>query len=63
MLDATLKAAVESVYDGWWADQSRIDWEDFLDRVERYADVDLGSDMLSPQIKAIKRYVGKLRTQ
>ena len=28
-----LLAAAESVYDGWYADAGRIDWEDFLDRL------------------------------
>lgn len=61
VLSDVLVAAVESVYDSWWAGRARIDWHDFLDRVEDMADVDLGDDMLSPTIKAIKVYVRTLR--
>lgn len=55
--------ATESVYDGWYANGERIDWHDFIDRVEQMSDMDLGSDMLSPTIKGIKAHVRKLRKQ
>ena len=48
--------AAESIYDGWYAD-TRIDWDDFLDRLESYTGVDLGSDLLSPTIKAIQKHI------
>jgi hypothetical protein len=60
MTDAELYTAAESVHDGWYAD-TRIDWEDFLDRLESYADVDLGCDLLSPRIKGIKRHIAAYR--
>lgn len=53
--------AVESVYDGWYANSERIDWYDFVDRVEQMSEVDLGSDMLSPTINGIKAHVRKYR--
>lgn len=54
MNEEELFEAAEAVHDGWFT-EGRIDWHDFLDRLETYADVDLGSDMLSPQIVAIKK--------
>lgn len=51
-----VKRTAEDIYDGWYSDQ-RIDWEDFLYRVEKYADVDLGEDMDSPLIKSIKKHI------
>lgn len=53
--------AAEKLYDGWYAQSERIDWGDFIDRLERYADVDLGSDMLSPTIKAIQKHIRAYR--
>lgn len=52
-----LLSAAESVFDGWYAESSRIDWEDFIDRVEIYAGIDMGSDMMSPAIQAIQRHI------
>ncbi len=60
MLNPELKEAIETAIDGWYAEGS-IDWEDFLDRVEALSDIDLGNDLLSPQIKAIKSYARKYR--
>lgn len=54
-------AIIETVYDGWFADEPRIDWFAFLDRVERLGLYNLGSDMDSPVVKAIKKYVRKLK--
>ena len=53
---------IEAVYDGWYAEASRIDWEDFLDRLEARGH-DLGSDMLSPAVLRIKAIVKGLRAQ
>jgi hypothetical protein len=58
--ESELLEAAEEVYAGWYAD-SRIDWGDFLDRLERHADTDLGGDMLSPLIKKIKRHINLYR--
>jgi hypothetical protein len=51
----------EEVYDGWFAGEPRVDWDNFLDKLEDYAGIDLGEDMLSPNIKAIKRHVANYR--
>jgi hypothetical protein len=54
------------IYDGWFAIADRIDWVDFLDRLDgsELADgskIDLGDDMLSPAIRRIKRHVNYYR--
>ena len=54
-------AVIEMVHDGYYADEPRIDWFEFLDRVERAGLYDLGSQMDSPVVKAIKRIVKGLR--
>lgn len=61
-----VREIVRSVHDGWFAGESRVDWEEFLDRVEghRLGDgrqIDLGSDMTSEGVREIKRYVRALR--
>lgn len=58
--------AAESIFDGWYADEPRIDWEDFLDRLdgiplEDGSTVDLSGDMMSPAIKVIKSHIRKYR--
>jgi hypothetical protein len=60
-MDDHLREVIESVVDGWYP-EGRIDWDDFLYRVEKMADVDLPTDMLSPAIKAIKNYVRQYRS-
>jgi hypothetical protein len=57
-----LVQAIETVYEGYYADEPRIDWHRFLERVETYALVDLGSSMDSPVVKHIKKLVKGLRT-
>ena len=52
--------ACEDVYEGFFADEPRIDWEGFLDRLERYG-YDMGSSMDSPAIKVIKKYVKSIK--
>ena len=54
--------SVESVYDGWFARSSQIDWEDFLDRLEDHG-YDLGDDMGSAAVGHIKAIVRDLRKQ
>lgn len=58
--------AAESIFDGWYADEPRIDWEDFLDRLEGIpldngTRLDLGRDMMSPAIKAIQKHIRAYR--
>lgn len=55
LISAELAENIESVVDGWYS-ETRIDWDDFLDRVETYAGVDLGDSMDSPLIRAIKKH-------
>jgi hypothetical protein len=57
-----IREDIEAIFDGWFADEERIDWENFLDRVENL-DYDLGNDTLSPAIKRIKAIVRELRKQ
>ena len=54
-LSEELTSAIESVVEGWYP-EGNIDWDNFLDRVENYSDVDLGTDMNSPLIRAVKKY-------
>lgn len=61
-LEPAIKEAVEQVCEGWYS-EGRIDWEDFLDRVENLSDVDLGCDTTSPLIRAIKNYARKVRRE
>lgn len=58
--ESKIMEAAESIHDGWYS-EGRIDWEDFLDRLERYADVDLGNSMDSPLIRRIKAHIRKYR--
>lgn len=55
-----IRADVEAVHDGWFADQGRIDWESFLDRLEARG-YDLGASMQSEAVKRIKSIVRELR--
>lgn len=53
---------IEQVYDGWYAQASRVDWVDFLDRLEGMGH-DLGDSMVSPAVNRIKRIVSDLRKE
>lgn len=55
LTEAILEQAF-SICDGWYAEEP-IQWMDFLDRLETWANVDLGSDMNSLAIKDLKRQV------
>jgi hypothetical protein len=47
----------EQIYSGWYAgDNGRVDWEDFIYRLEE-SDEDFGASMLSPAIKKIQRHI------
>lgn len=59
--DELVEAAYEIV-DGWYQ-EGRIDWEDVWDRLERQQDLDLGTDLLSPELKEIKKRVLKMRRE
>lgn len=55
-------SAAESIFDGWFADEARINWVDFLDRLDGIpltdnSLLDLGDSAVSPAIMAIKRHV------
>ena len=52
-----MKEAAESIFDGWYADGQRIDWEDFFERLEKGQPWDFGADWDTPAIKAIKKHV------
>ena len=52
---------VERVFDRWFAETPRIDWEEFLDRLELSYPVDVGEDWDSPAIHRIKHIVQQLQ--
>lgn len=61
-----LKAA-EGIFDGWYADE-RIDWTDFLDRLDGMplndgTKLDLGNDMMSPACQTIKKHIRKYQKE
>lgn len=58
-----VKELVETIYEGWWENEPRIDWQAFIDRLELMGHYDFGSSMDSPAIKEIKKYVKKLRAE
>jgi hypothetical protein len=58
-----IRPEIESVYDGWFADVRRIDWEEFLDRLEEFVDIDMGGSMTTPAVARIKQIVSELRAQ
>ena len=57
-----LLEVIETVYEGYYSDEPRIDWHKFLERVETYALVNFGSSMDSPVVKHVKKIVKGLRT-
>jgi len=54
-------SVIETVYDGYYADEPRIDWYRFLERVETMGFYDLGSDMDSVVVKRVKKIVKGLK--
>lgn len=57
--------AAEEISNGWYEDR-RIDWDDFIDRLdgmelEDGTRLDLGTNMLSPAIEKIKAHIRKYR--
>jgi hypothetical protein len=55
-----LCAAAEGIYDGWYTDR-KIDWYDFIDRLEAQTGTDLGDNMRAPYIRAVQRHIYKYR--
>lgn len=51
---------VASVVEGWYPAGTRIDWTDFLDRLEKRG-MDLGDSMDSPAIREIKKMTREMR--
>jgi hypothetical protein len=39
-----IRTEIATVFDGWFANEERIDWDEFLDRLERWG-FDLGDTM------------------
>ncbi|MER7166776.1 hypothetical protein ABT336_12030 [Micromonospora sp. NPDC000207] len=63
--DEILEAA-QDINNGWWANKSRIDWTEFLDRLEGTTLSDgtrlgLGNSMVSPAIRRIKKHIADYR--
>jgi hypothetical protein len=56
-----VRDTIETVFDGYYADEPRIDWHAFLDKVESMGLYNFGSDMDSPVVKEIKKIVKQLR--
>ena len=55
--------SVEEIFDGYFSDEEKIDWHEFLQRLEVRYELDLGSSMDSQAIKQIKKHVKKLRSE
>lgn len=55
-----IREDIESIHSGWYEDESRVDWTDFLDRLEDYG-YDMGESMDSPAIRRIKAIVRGIR--
>jgi len=60
----------EDIFDGWFSDEARIDWEDFLDRMDGThldghggRELDLGSQADSPAIRKIKAHINRIRRE
>lgn len=51
----------ERIHDGWYDSEMRIEWIDFIDRLEKGSDWDFGCDMDSPTVRAVKSYIRAYR--
>lgn len=58
--NSEILAAAEEIHDGWYADKP-VDWQNFIDRLESYTDVDFGTNMDSALIKAVKKHIRAYR--
>lgn len=61
MAEDRILAEAEEVFNGWYANSERIDWQDFIDRLEEHTDFDFGSDMGSPLINKVKSHIRRYR--
>lgn len=55
-------ADAEAVWEGWFADSARIDWDEFVDRLVVGQQYDI-EDMASPAVNKIQRHVRGLAQQ
>ena len=60
----------EDILDGWFSDVTRIDWDDFLDRLDgthldghENRELDLGYEQDSPAIRKIKAHINRIRRE
>ena len=53
----------EELVDCLYSDGQRIDWEYFIDRVERHTNRDFGNTMDSPDIRRLQRHIRKYRRE
>ena len=51
----------EELVDVSYPDGTRVDWEDFIDRMEKHTDWDLGPQMDSPDIRRLQRHIRAYR--
>lgn len=58
---AEVLSQAEELVDVYYPDGERIDWEDFIDRVEKYTDWDFGTQMDSPDIRRLQRHIRAYR--
>lgn len=56
----SIEEDVASVVEGWYPAGTRIDWVDFLERLEKRG-MDLGDSMDSPAIREIKKMTREMR--
>lgn len=54
-------AQAEELSDCLYSDGQRIDWEYFIDRMERHTNWDFGSTMDSPDIRRLQRHIRAYR--
>lgn len=55
-----IEGDVEAIVEGWYPPGTRMNWGDFLDRLETRG-MDLGDSMDSPAIRQIKKMARKMR--
>lgn len=55
-----IESDVEAIVEGWYPPGTRMDWEDFLERLEKRG-MDLGDSMDSPAIRQIKKMAREMR--
>jgi hypothetical protein len=63
MTETEILEAAESIYTGWYAGSTRVDWQDFIDRLEIATDVDFGNNLDSPLIRKVKKHIRDYQKQ